>query len=79
MFLIVVLTIVGGVSVVVAHAIQQGIGHRQLVANNHGASSPSKRTATSALVMTSLAVAVFVPLLLVAYVAIGLVRHAFGQ
>jgi hypothetical protein len=79
MFLIVVLVIVGGVSVVVARTIQQGIGHRQLIENNHGASSPSKRTAKAALMTASLTVAMFVPLLLVAYVAIGLVRHALGQ
>ena len=79
MFLIVVLAVVGGVSVVVARTIQQGIGHGTLVENNHGASPPSRRTARPALVMASLAVAIFIPLLLVAYVAIGLIRHALGQ
>ena len=79
MFLIVVLAIVGTVSVVVASAIQQSIGHGQLVENNHGAVSPLKRTVKGALVIASLTVAIFVPLLFVAWVAIGLMRHALGQ
>jgi hypothetical protein len=79
MFLIVVLVIVGGVSFVVARTIQHGIRQRQPIGNGHGSSSPSKRTTIGALTMTSLTVAVFVPLLFVAYVAIGLVRHALGQ
>ena len=79
MRLIVVLAIVGGVSAVVARTIQQGITHGTLTRNNHGDSSPSKRTAKPALVMASLTVAIFVPLLLVAYVAIGLIGHALGH
>jgi hypothetical protein len=79
MFLIVVLAIVGSVSAVVARTIQHGIGHRQLVENSQVASLPSQRTAKAALVTASLTVAISLPLLLVAYVAIGLVRHAVGQ
>jgi phosphatidylglycerophosphate synthase len=79
MFLIIVLATVGCVSVVVARSIQQGIGHRQLIATNHGAMSPSQRKARATLVMVFLTAAIFLPLLLVAYVAIGLVRHAIGQ
>ncbi len=79
MFLIVVLVIVGGVSVAVARTIQHGIGQRQSIGIDHGSSSPPMRTAISALTTTSLTAGVFVPLWFVAYVAIGLVRHALGQ
>jgi hypothetical protein len=79
MFLIVALVIVGGVSFVVARTIQHGIGERQPIGNDHGSSSPSKRTAIGALTRTSLSVAVFVPLLFVAYVVIGFLRHVLGQ
>lgn len=79
MILVVVLLIVGSVSVVVARTIVRGIGHRQLVESDLGASSPSHRTVTAAMTMASLTVGIFVPLFLVAYVAIGLMRHALGQ
>lgn len=79
MLLIVVLVIVGGVSFVVARTIQQGIGHGQLIGNATGASLRSKWTPRTALLTALLTVAMFVPLLFVAYVAIALVRHALGQ
>ena len=78
MSLILVLAIVGGVSAVVAHTIQYGTSRRQLAEISHG-TTPSMRTAKSTLVTAALTPAVFLPLLLVAYVAIGLVRHALGQ
>jgi hypothetical protein len=79
MRLVVVLAIVGGLSLAAARTILQGFSHRTLIGNNHRVSSPSKRRAKPVLVMASLTVAIFVPLLLVAYVAIGLVLHALGQ
>jgi hypothetical protein len=79
MVLIVVLVVVGGVSYGVARTIRHGVGQRQLVGSGHRSSWPSERTATGALKTASLTVAVFVPLLYVAYVAIALVRHALGQ
>jgi hypothetical protein len=79
MFLILVLAIVGGVSVAVAHTIQHGTSRRQLAEMSHGTTSPSMRAAKFTLVTVSLTLAVFLPLLVVAYVAIGLVRRALGQ
>lgn len=79
MFLTVVLVVIGCVSVAVARRIRQGIGHRNLVEDCHGASLQSQWTARNAVVMASLIVAIFVPLLVVAYVAIGVMRHALGQ
>jgi hypothetical protein len=79
MFLIVVLVPVGGVSVVVARTIQHGIRSRQLIGDGHGSAPPSRHTAPGALMTASLAVAVFVPLILVAYVGAAVVRHALGQ
>jgi hypothetical protein len=79
MFLIVVLVIVGCVSVVVARTIQHGIGRRQLVENSHRSPSPSKRSAKAGLMTALLTVTAFVPLLLVAYLAIALLRHVLGQ
>ena len=79
MFLIVVVVIVGSVSFVVARTIQSGVGQRQLVGSERGSASPPRRTANGVLMTTCLTVAVFVPLLFVAYVTIGLVRHALGQ
>jgi hypothetical protein len=75
MFLPLVLAIVGGVSLTASRAIQHGISNRQLARTGGG--SPS--TAKSALIQASLGLAIFLPSLLVAYVAIGLVRHALGQ
>ena len=79
MFPTVVLVIVGCVSVVAARRIRQGIDHRNLVENCHGDPLQSQWTARTAVVMAPLIVAIFVPLLVVAYVAIGVVRHALGQ
>jgi hypothetical protein len=78
MRLIVVLVIVGGVSAAIARTLQQTITHGTLIWDNHGALSPSKRAAKAALVLASVTVAIFVPLLFVAYVAIGLIGHALG-
>jgi hypothetical protein len=79
MFLIVVLVLVGGVSFVAACMLRHGSGQKQPIGNDPGFSLRSKWTAIGALTTTSLTVAVFIPLLFVAYVAIGLVRHALGQ
>jgi Fe2+ transport system protein B len=79
MFLIVGLVIVGCVSVVVSRTIQHGIDRRQLVENSYRSPSPSERSAKAGLMAALLTVAVFVPLLFVAYLAIALVRHVLGQ
>ena len=79
MFLVVVLLIVGSVSFVVVRTIQRRNGQRHLVGNMHSASMPLGRAAMGALMTTSLTVAVFVPLMVIAYVSIALVRLALGQ
>jgi ABC-type Fe3+ transport system permease subunit len=79
MFLIVVLLIVGSVSFVVVRTIQRGNGQRHLAGNEHGASLAPGRTAMGALMTTFLTVAVFVPLMVIVYGTIALVRIALGQ
>jgi len=66
-----VLTVVGGVSFVVARTIRHGIGHRQLPGTERGPSLPTNRTAVGALITTSLTVVVSVPLLFVTYEALA--------
>lgn len=75
MFLLLVLAIVGGLSLAASRAVQHGLGHGQLARTGGGSSS----TARSALVQASVSLVIFLPSLLVAYIAIGLVRHALGQ
>ncbi len=78
MFLIVVLVMVGCVSVVVARTIQHGIDRRRPVEDGRRSPSASERSATAGVMTALLAVAAFVPLLVVAYLAIALVRHVVG-
>jgi len=73
MFFILVVAIVGGVSAAAARAI------RRPAENKHGSSSPSNQTAKSTLTMAVITVAVFLPLFLGTYIAVGLVGHALGQ
>lgn len=74
MFLILVLVNVGAASVGIARTIC-----RRLAEDDHGTARSLAPSARSRLVTVSLALGVFVPLLLVTYLAIGLVRHAVGR
>jgi len=79
MFLVVVLVIVGGVSLVVARTIRHEFEQSHLIGIGHGGSLPPRRMPVGALMTASLTSAVFVPLLFIAYMAIASVRHAIGQ
>jgi hypothetical protein len=58
-----------------SRAIEHSIGHKQL-ARTGGASSSNTK---SAMVQAALGLAIFIPLLAVAYLAVGLVREGLGQ
>jgi hypothetical protein len=72
MLFLLFLVVVGGVSLVASGALEHGVGHRQLAPSN----GETRSTVKSAVVRVSLAVAIFIPMLWVAYIAIGLVRQS---